>query len=275
MSTAVVYRWSGDGLVELDYRDSPKEKVDVADSLLVTDGMAFALGMHRERFTAAAHTFGQHLDGYSDAVVNRVWDAAFRMIPPTGDWFPRVELRSLHGAAHFGYRHRTAPKLDRTVRLISHSGPDPRRVPSIKGPDLDVLLSARVRAKAQGADDVALLTSDGYVIDAGTSALVWWRGGILCAPPEGKDDAKFARVDSVTAKSLFGLAAALGVETHRERVTPAELDGTEVWALNALHGIRIVTGWAHGPELAELPGRIGVWRERRHVLRQPIGEQTQ
>lgn len=275
MSTSAVYRWSGDALVEMDYCDPAEEKIDVADSLLVTEGTAFAFGLHRDRFMGAVRQRGQQLEGYSDADAKGLWEAAFGMIPPTGDWFPRVELRSREGAAHFVYRHRTAPELERTIRLISHSGPDPRRVPTVKGPDLDALISARAKAKERGADDVALLTSDGYLIDAGTSALVWWRGNILCAPPEGSDDAEFARVESVTAKTLFGLAAALGVETHRERVTPAELDGAEVWALNALHGIRIVTGWEDGPELAELPGRIGVWRERRDVLRQRIGEQTQ
>src|SRR5690606_32146221 len=106
---------------------------------------------------------------------------------------------------------------------------------------------------------------------------VWWRGDILFGPPEGPDWEEFDRVDSVTARSVFGLAAALGVETHREPATPAELDGTEVWALNALHGIRIVTNWvdgegaaASGPQLAELPGRLSLWRSRREALRKPI-----
>ena len=67
------------------------------------------------------------------------------------------------------------------------------------------------------------------------------------------------------------MAAALGVEIHRERVTPAGLEGTEVWALSALHGIRIVTDWVDGPSLAELPGRLQVWQERRTALAQPIG----
>lgn len=275
MSTAALYRWNGDALLELDYCDPAEETLDVADSFLVSDGTAFGLSMHRDRFMAASQIQGVQLDGYSPDAAAAFWDAAIRTVPSTGQWFPRLELRSRNGAARFVLRHRSAPELSRTVRLVSHSGPDPRRTPAIKGPDLDALLSARVSAQERGADDIVLLTADGYVLDGGTSALMWWRGDILCGPPNGDDDAAFTRVDSVTAKSLFALASALGVETHRERVTPAELDGTELWALNALHGIRIVTRWVDGPQLAELPGRIGGWRERRDVLRKPILERTQ
>ena len=74
----------------------------------------------------------------------------------------------------------------------------------------------------------------------------------------------------MTARSLFALAAALGTETHREAVTPAELDGTEVWAVNALHGIRIATGWVDGPSLAAEPGRLALWRARRDALRKRL-----
>jgi branched-subunit amino acid aminotransferase/4-amino-4-deoxychorismate lyase len=77
-------------------------------------------------------------------------------------------------------------------------------------------------------------------------------------------------VPSVTAASVLTLAAALGVETYEEAVTPAELDGTEVWALSALQGPRIVTDWIDGPSTAELPGRLGTWRSRLEKLRRPI-----
>jgi hypothetical protein len=71
-------------------------------------------------------------------------------------------------------------------------------------------------------------------------------------------------------RSVLALAAALGVETYGEPVTPAELAGTELWSLNALHGIRIATGWLDGPPLAELPGRLATWRARLDALRKPI-----
>lgn len=268
MSSAALYRWSGDALSAIDYCDPQEYTIEAADSLLVTEGSAFALGLHRDRFLAAATLRGSGLDGFAGLDLEAFWDAAFASIPGAGQWFPRVELQSKNGAAHLLYRHRPAPELTRSVTLVTHHGPDPRRSPAIKGPDLPALLHLRTRAQEQGADDAVILNPDGYVLDGATSAIVWWRGEILCAPPEAPG---FERVDSVTARSLFGLATALGVETYREAATPAELDGTEVWALGALHGIRIVTNWLGGPAPAELPGRLGLWRERREALRKPIG----
>ncbi len=119
--------------------------------------------------------------------------------------------------------------------------------------------------QAQGADEAVLLTDDGYVVEGAFSALLWWRGEILCGPP-----AAFERVDSVTARSVLTLAAALGHDLHEEAVTPAELAGTELWVLSALHGIRIATAWIDGPELAEQPGRLAAWRARLDRLRRPI-----
>jgi branched-subunit amino acid aminotransferase/4-amino-4-deoxychorismate lyase len=279
MSSAALYRWSGEDLVAIDYCDPHEYTIQAADSLLVEDGAAFALGMHRDRFLAAAARRAEGLDGHEPATVEAFWDAALAAIPAEGRWFPRVELQSRAGAAHLLFRHRTAPDAMRSAVLATHRGSDPRRAPETKGPDLPALLRLRTEAQAAGADDAVILSTDGSVVDGATSAIVWWRGEILCAPPEGPDHPGFARVDSVTARSLFGLAAALGVPTHREAATPAELDGTEVWALNALHGIRIVTAWLDGPDRdgpspAELPGRLALWRERRHALLKPIRQEA-
>jgi branched-subunit amino acid aminotransferase/4-amino-4-deoxychorismate lyase len=81
---------------------------------------------------------------------------------------------------------------------------------------------------------------------------------------------EFDRVDSVTVRSVLTLATALGIETYAEPVTPAELEGTELWSLNALHGIRIVTKWIDGVPLAQKPGRLPAWRARLDALRKPI-----
>jgi branched-subunit amino acid aminotransferase/4-amino-4-deoxychorismate lyase len=120
-------------------------------------------------------------------------------------------------------------------------------------------------ARTYGADDTVLLTDDGYIIEGAYSAALWWRGEILCGPP-----AEFDRIDSVTARSVLTLARALGLDTHEEAVTPAELDGCEVWIVNALHGIRIVSRWVDGPELAEKPRRLEQWRTRLGALARHI-----
>ena len=253
--TSAVYRWHDDALQFLDYCDMADTTVEAADSWLVSDGRTLALDLHRSRFLAAAPG-GEAF-----------WDAAVAAIPREGDWFPRVELQSRSGAPLFVFRLCSAPKRTRSVVVATHAGADPRTRPTVKGPDLESMLRIRTAVQPLGAEEAVILSPDGYVVEGAYSAIVWWRGAILCAPaPE------LERIDSVTARSLLGMAAALGVETYEESVTPAELDGCEVWALSALHGPRIITKWVGGPEMAALPGRLDLWRTRLSVLRRPLPE---
>jgi branched-subunit amino acid aminotransferase/4-amino-4-deoxychorismate lyase len=246
-----IYHWRDGALEALDYCDMSVSRIVAADSWFVTDGMALSLGLHRSRFLAAAPAAAEF------------WDAAIAAIPRDGDWFPRVEL---HEPRRLVFRLRTAPERTRSAVLASWTGPDPRTDPTVKGPDLGAMLRIRTAVQPEGADEAVILTDDGYVVEGAYSSLLWWRGEILCGPP-----ASFERIDSVTARSVLTLAQALGIDTHEEAVTPAELDGTELWALSALHGIRIVTRWVGGPELAEKPGRLAQWRTRLEALRKPIG----
>ncbi len=260
MSEAVIYRWRDDGLELLDYCDMTLTEVEAVDSWLVTEGTALGLDLHRTRFMTSIPR-GRYLQLDPAAF----WDAVLAIIPDDGDWFPRVELHSRLGGPRLIYRHRTAPERTRSVVVATHRGKDPRKVPGVKGPDLERLQKVRTEVQPLGAQEAVVLNDDGYVVEGAVSALLWWRGDILFGPP-----ASFRRVDSVTARTVLTIAAALGVETHEEAVTPPELDGTEVWALNALHGIRIVTSWIDGPAMAELPGRLQQWRDRLDALRRPI-----
>ncbi|MCU1546144.1 MAG: hypothetical protein JWP30_1244, partial [Homoserinimonas sp.] len=182
-----------------------------------------------------------------------------------GQWFPRVEMQEHAGDIVAVFRQRQAPALARSITLATHAGADPRTQPTVKGPDTGTLSQLRAEAQLRGADDAVILSSDGYVVEAAHSALAWWRGDILCVPPLELD-----RVDSVTARTVIALATALGTEVHYESATPENLDGREIWSLNALHGIRIVTHWIDGPQTAEEPGRLGIWRARLDRLRKPI-----
>ncbi|MHC5795949.1 aminotransferase class IV [Lacisediminihabitans sp. FW035] len=257
MSESSIHRWHDGGLVPLDYCDMADTTIAAADSWLVSDGSTLALDLHRQRFFEAA-------DGLIDDL-DRFWSASIAAIPRTGDWFPRVEVQLRSGAALAVLRLRTAPELTRSVRLATHHGADPRSAPRTKGPDTAVLLRIRTEAQAAGADEAVILSPDGFVIECAYSAILWWRGDVLCAP-----SAELDRVDSVTARSTITLATALGIEVYYESVVPAELDGCEIWALSALHGIRIVTEWIDGPATAELPGRLATWRARLERLRRPL-----
>ena len=259
MSQNTIFRWQG-GTLQRSDDDAGAGRLEVADSWLVTDGRALAIGLHRERFLLGIETRGfPHLLQEAELF----WDATVSTIPSAGDWFPRVELRSGGPTPELMLRLRVAPARSDSVVVATFAGDDPRDVPTVKGPDLDALAAARESVAPAG--EAILLTADAFVVEGAYSGLLWWRGSILCAPLT-----EFERIDSVTVRSVLALAAALGVETFDEAVTPSELDGVELWSLSALHGPRIVTRWIDGPALAELPGRLKTWRARLGALRQPL-----
>jgi branched-subunit amino acid aminotransferase/4-amino-4-deoxychorismate lyase len=257
MAAPGIYRWSAEGL---EAARGPGILL-VADSFLVEAGHVVALERHRARFLASlrdpviAAVAGGPLPEPGQAEL--FWDAAIAALPRIGLWFPRLELVTIDGVPEFRLRLRESPRLDRSVTLQTHSAPDPRRVPGIKGPDLERLLRLRADAQRNGAGEAVLLSADGHVLDCCASALVWWRGDTLCTPP-----ADAPRVDSVTVRTLLDLAARAGVSIVEELRRPADLDGLEVWALNALHGIRVVDHWRHGPRPVARPWRAGEWRGR-------------
>lgn len=262
MTLNVIYRWHEGALLSLDYSDMSETLIEVADSWLVTDGSVLALDLHRRRFLDGIEASGHDL---VDAA--GFWDATITAIPRTGDWFPRVELQQHAGSPLLVFRLRPAPERSRQVTLITHTGDDPRHRATVKGPALNALMRLRTEAQARGADEAVILSPLGHVVEGTTSALLWWRGDVLCSPAPELD-----RVDSVTARSVIALATALGLDISWEVVEPSELDGLEVWAANALHGLRIVTRWIDGPSTAEKPGRLGEWRARLDGLRRPMPE---
>jgi len=149
---------------------------------------------------------------------------------------------------------RPAPPESTEVRLWVHPEPDPRRQPRVKGPDLAVLAGLRGRARRHAADDAVLLAADGSVLEAAHSALLWWRGEVLCHPcPE------LPILPSVTARRVLARARAEGIPVLAERCSWSALLDAEVWAVNALHGVRPVTRW-RGPGRDVRPPRADAAR---------------
>lgn len=260
MSVETIYRWHDGQLVALDHCDMTDTAIEVADSWLVAGGAVLGLQLHRSRFLG---TMAEKVRESTNA--DAFWDAAIDLIPRDGDWFPRVELQQRPGSHLLVLRVRSAPERTTNLAVATWPEGDPRTVPAIKGPDLDAMTRIRTSVQALGAREAIITTDDGYIVEDSHSGLLWWRGEILCGPP-----AEFARVDSVTVRTVLTLATALGIETYEEAVTPTEISGTELWSLNALHGIRIVTKWVDGPDLAQLPGRLALWRARLEALRRPL-----
>ena len=220
--------------------DSVSEiRLAVADSWLVEDGRARNIDAHFERFAgwvqAQAVGVSQQLLPFFSSV-----RAA---IPRTGRWFPRMELHleGSNGEAQTGslyLRLRTAPDQLGGITLWTLDEPDPRILPTIKGPDLSLCMQLRRKAQLHGADEAVLLDQEGYISEGALSAIVWWRGDTLCAP-----GSETPWLDSITRREVFSIAESLGFQTRTEKVRPADLVGLEVWALSSLQGIRPVTEW--------------------------------
>lgn len=251
--------WTGDGLRVRDDCEPVETELLAADSFLVEEGRVLALGLHRARFaeTAREQGFGDRDD------LDAFWDAGAASLPRNGAWFPRFELVRVRDALRLRFRLRTAP--ERTSALVvATAEADPRRVPHLKGPDIERLSALRQKVQRRGAQEAVILDG-GRISDGATTALLWWRGDALFAPPFS-----LPRVDSVAARTVRGIAAALGVPVEDEAARPSELDGAVLWAVNALHGIRSVTSWVDGPALTVDAARTDAWRARFAALARPL-----
>lgn len=212
----------------------------VVDSWLVDDGAVRGLSRHLARFATAAVARGA-----GEAAVAEFLAAVPHRLPRRGAWFPRVE--AWHGGVLTLWT-RPAPPRAVTTRLWVPPVPDPRRAPTVKGPDLAALAALREQALRHGADDAVLWAADGSVLEAAHAALLWWRDGALCRPAGPV-------LPSVTAALLADLARRHGVAVRRDRCTAGELVDRPVWTLNALHGLR----HAEGPRLPHYGGRSFEW----------------
>ncbi|MGW2641398.1 aminotransferase class IV [Streptomyces sp. NPDC001348] len=237
----------------------------VADSWLVRDGRVRGFSRHRERFLRACG----ECDGPSLRRLLEFWQDMTAALPRTGEWFPRVELTAESGELRLLLRH--APPLGTEIRVWAAGQCDPRTLPRRKGPDLDVLARVRRRAAAADAEEAVLVTPSGVVLESATASVLWWEDGTLCLPTP-----RLPVLPGVTVGLIQERALRSGIRVaHRER-TLTELDGREVWLVNALHGIRPVTGWTGGTDGSDVPMRAAEpvrapeWREWLDGLMEPL-----
>jgi branched-subunit amino acid aminotransferase/4-amino-4-deoxychorismate lyase len=230
----------------------PAACVDVIDSWLVTDGRVVSLDAHTDRFTTACAA----LFAVPRERTTTFLRAAIRRVPAGGRWFPRVELTVVDGEPNFHLWLRPAPPRAATVRVRVHDGPDRRRCPSVKGPDLPWLAAVRSTAQRHGADEAIILAGDGRLIEGTTTSLLWWRGDTLYAP----DPERVDLLPSVTRKNLLRIAAAAGINVAYACPRPPDLAGLETWAVNALHGIRPVREWVGSTTVAGPAPRALSWQ---------------
>lgn len=237
---------------------APEAQLLVADSFRVRrhprTGAAEVRGWgrHAARFTSSALAAlpRPENDAADHAALQERIDAfldeARARIAAYGEGFPRLELRAAPapgGEPEFGLSLRPLPELRESIELRSAPGIRLDR-PDRKGPNVDRLLALNRGLMAEAL----LLDDDGRAIEGATTSLVWWTDGTDASGRVIRSD---ARVASVT-ESILVDAAQRRLDRRepyshpsgalsRRRPTLAELRRSEVWAVNALHGIRVVT----------------------------------
>jgi branched-subunit amino acid aminotransferase/4-amino-4-deoxychorismate lyase len=198
--------------------------------------------------------------GADEGLVRAFAARALEAIPSTGQWFPRFELLDLDDM-QLALRIRPRPPLAASAKLWLAGDLAVRRAPRIKGPDLPALNALRAAARQAGADEALLRTAEGYVLESSHSNLLWWRDDALCTVP-----ADAPALPGITRELLLEMAVAAGYEVREEWVSPPDLDGVEVWLVNALHGLRPVTEFVGAidgsPVRAPDAARAQAWRAR-------------
>lgn len=248
------YRWNGSELVDNSAAfDVP---LYVGDSFLLREGTAVNYAGHLARFERMADEQGLKRP------LNDFLNAVTQALPRTGSHFPRIDLTS---RGELEVRIRPVPPLGRTM-VLSTTSTDPRTEPTFKGPDIPALQVLRDEAAAVGADEPVILDARGRIIDGASTCLVWLRESTLYTPP-----AEATRLQSLTVEAVQSLARDAGYAIASEWATPGQLAGSQVWALNALHGIRGVTAWLDGPEFVLDEPLLDQFRTAYEQLFAPIG----
>jgi branched-subunit amino acid aminotransferase/4-amino-4-deoxychorismate lyase len=234
--------------------DVPQGLPTVVDSFVADNGVIRAVGRHVRRFTTSCAAWG----GVDERLVRAFAARALEAIPSTGQWFPRFELLDLDDIK-LALRIRPRPPLAASAKLWLAGEPVDRRAPRIKGPDLPALNGLRTCARQAGADEALLTSADGFVLESSHSNVLWWRDDVLCTVP-----ADAPALPGITRGLLLEIAVAQGYEVREESTSPPDLDGLEVWLVNALHGLRPVTEFVGAPSGRSIrpgrPTRAPQWR---------------
>ena len=261
MSTRL-FSFSGEALGAIEWCDPVAGETLVADSWRVESGEAVALDRHRDRFFSSAY---QH--GLDRTRLHSFWDAVIAAIPREGSWFPRVEVVATPGGPTLRYRERPAPEW-LSEAVVASAEHDPRTTPLTKGPDLEVLMALRRSVAPTGATEALILSPEGTIIEGAYSTIV--------VIPRGSEELRVVprsvpRIPSVTEAVIRDIAAQRGVPVVEAPLALAGLEGSDLWVLSALHGIRIATDFPGGPALSPASARRSEWQELWWKTRHPLG----
>ena len=194
-------------------------------------------GLHLARFLSSAQAAASEQPG---GVLTREDTAAFlneaiSSVADYGEGWPRFELWLTDtGALRLSLQLRPLQALGKTVQLVS-VGTLALQHPQRKGPNI-----ARLATENRSVGGESVLTDGrGMVSEGATTSLVWWHDDSH-GPARGGVSACTERVPSVTEALLArGPLSFAGEALHSESLAIEQLQNCEVWAVNALHGIRV------------------------------------
>lgn len=122
----------------------------------------------------------------------------------------------------------TERRLEALDGLRLRTSPVPHRGYRHKTTNREWLDAARLDAASEGADDVLLLSEEGFVAESSIWSVFWWEGGKLAAPPMA-----FGVLPGVARARLAHIAG----ELLESRLPGAELAHLGAFAANAGRGI--------------------------------------
>lgn len=159
---------------------------------------------------------------------------SMKRIAEYGEGWPRLEYWAPESegdtASPLRLSLRALPQLGEslTLKTAAATAIDHR---DRKGPNIS---KYRLIGAELGAEGL-LLNEHGAILEGTTTSLLWWSGGMLHRSMQTD------RVPSVTEALIIRYAAENGALAAPASVTPDFISKREVWAVNALHGIRVVT----------------------------------
>ncbi|QIK62108.1 aminotransferase class IV [Leucobacter viscericola] len=236
-------------------------------ALLVAD--SFRVRVNATTGRAEVRGWRRHLDrfrrGVEDAtpeleqpVVEGFLSEASHAIRDYGEGFPRLELwHEPNRAPELSFTLRPLPQLQTELELATAPGVTLEHA-ARKGPNIARLTEINHRLGAEAL----LVDRAGRVLEGATTSLVWWDSATR-AGHVVQDRA--SRVSSVTESLLLN-------ETSLTpgRIPPGNLTAHEVWAVNALHGIRVVTAIDGFPTQEPNSTRLERFREALDRYWEPV-----
>lgn len=204
---------------------------------------------HLKRFALTARAAAHH-DPTLVASLDSFLAEAVTQITAFGIGWPRLELwrsgaESSENRLELRLSLRALPELGASIGLRSATAIGVQH-PERKGPNI-----ARYADLNQHLEAEALLLDEhGYVLEGATTSLLWWEDDLLCVAASAK------RVDSITEALIVEYAQHRGARVLHANALPSDLAEAEIWAVNALHGIRPVTRLDQKPLRAPREDRL-------------------